>query len=77
MEVCSKCFRCHCVRICFAQVIASSSKGEQCDEQQVNDYTNLLTLTNQLEVEEDYWWVCTMECLEAHIAQTYSEEFWC
>jgi len=54
VEVCSKCFKCHCVKICFAQVIASSSEGEQSDEQQVNDYTNLLTLTNQLEVEEDY-----------------------
>ncbi len=77
MEGCSKCFTCHCERICFAQVIASSSKGEQCDGQQVNDYTNLLTLTYQLEMEEDYWWICTIKCLEPRIAQTYSEEFWC
>jgi hypothetical protein len=54
VEVCSKCFRCHCERICFAQVIARSFEGEQCDGQQVNDYTNLLILTNQLEMEEDY-----------------------
>jgi hypothetical protein len=68
VEVCSKCFTCHCERICFAQVITSSSKGERCDGQRVNDYTNLLTLTDQLEVEEDYWWVCTINCLEPHIA---------
>ncbi len=75
MEVCSKCFRCHCERICFAQVIASSSEGKWCDGQQINDYTNILTLTNQLEVEEDYWWVCTIKCLEPCIAQIYNEEF--
>jgi hypothetical protein len=45
-----------------------SSEGEQCDGQQVNNYTNFLTSTDQLEVEEDYWWVYTMECLEARIA---------
>jgi hypothetical protein len=48
VEGCSKRFTCHCERICFAQVIASSSKREWCDGQQVNDYTNLLTLTDQL-----------------------------
>ncbi len=71
MEVCSKCFRCHCERICFAQVITSSFEGEQCDGQQINDYTNVLTLTDQLEVEEDYW------CPDPCIAQIYSEIFWC
>jgi hypothetical protein len=75
VEVCSNCFKCHCEKNCFAQVITSSFEGERCDGQQVNDYTNFLTLTNQLEVEKDYWWVCTIKCLELHIAQTYSEEF--
>jgi hypothetical protein len=77
MEVCSKCFRCHCVITCFAQVITSSSKGKWCDGQQVNNYANLFTLIDQFKVEEDYWWIYTMECLEVCIAQTYGEEFWC
>ncbi len=75
MEVCSKCFRCHCEKICFAQVIASSSEGEQCDGQHINDYTNLLTLTYQHEVEEDYWWVCIIKCQKPCIAQIYNAFF--